>query len=304
MSGKKLVKVVAGVGTGLLLASTVSSHSISHLARTHVVHAEATSEESWMPDERLRELLAELVGIPVESLIPSDLKYLTIKELDLKDITDLKGIEHVKQVEKVILYKTDNLSNLEKVMKYGIVYVIPDMGTTDFDYLIGLKRHTGGLIPEYQNITQDKMVFKNDEIVINLMDYFKSKSFSSIDPRGFSLKINNEKINDVFDSSTNMVTISDLENKPMINFNGEENILTMEFNEIVSVFVGTPITYIPIRMSIPFVIESKNSPDPGTGGDSGIGNNSGNQNIKDIEPTNIMTDQKTLDIRYLWFYGS
>ncbi|WP_125761972.1 leucine-rich repeat domain-containing protein [Companilactobacillus hulinensis] len=96
MSGKKMVKVVAGVSTGLLFTSTVSSsHLISHLARTHVVHAEEATEDeyAWMPDENLRNAIEDELNIGRGKLTPEHIKEVKSLYLRREGISDVKGLE-------------------------------------------------------------------------------------------------------------------------------------------------------------------------------------------------------------------
>ncbi|WP_125764336.1 leucine-rich repeat domain-containing protein [Companilactobacillus hulinensis] len=131
MSGKKLVKVVAGVGAGLLLASTVSSHSISHLARTHVVHAEEIpgylSEESLVPDDNLRALIKGTLGIKGRELNREDLKGLTRLSGSSNGIKSLEGLEFAENLNTLNLNRDEiedlsPLANLTKLKTLGIVY--------------------------------------------------------------------------------------------------------------------------------------------------------------------------------------
>ncbi|WP_125761974.1 SLAP domain-containing protein [Companilactobacillus hulinensis] len=318
-----MVSSLLSVGT---ITSAVALDSMNVFSNDSLIeNVQADTEngniDGWMPDGELQKAIASALEVDVSDLTQELMNKRIPKNIDLSKVTDLEGIEHLQGLGKVGISKLpanyellNNFDNPEK--KYHIL----DRETANFDDLAVLKPGTGSLAIDAQNIRENTIEIDGSKIVINLSDYFGKSSGEIVRNSAFSLKIDDNNIEEKdFELKGNVLTIHNVTDylRELV----KTHTLRFVFEQSIFIFSTNVSGRTTIRLTQPFTIkpeilepdpddkggtenpenpdgngETENPEEPdGNGGTENSGNQNGNS-IRDIEPTNIMTDKKSLDI--------
>ncbi|WP_025024819.1 SLAP domain-containing protein [Companilactobacillus nodensis] len=302
MKKKRVIIVSTLLSAGIITAAVVVDNTslFSNLNVIENVKADDKDENdinSWMPDENLQQIIADIYKVDIE-----DLTWKILEEkpahnkgeslfVHLEGVEDLDGLQYVKKMTGVRFYNPVKNINVLSEHDYLNNLQIANVKTANFDpYLFDLKYDSSrkpGTSRSGQIFTGEMIKSSKDFISIDLKKYF-GDTFIGILNDEVNVITENPNATSYFDKINKIVEVSNLTREMESEDGSYTGNIKIEFVEIAHLFsVEMEPSTVTIQITIPYEITPK--PKPGGGGGKPT------NKIESIDTTNIMTDKKAID---------
>ena len=300
---KRRIMVLAS-GSMLLLGASITNLVDMKHAYMHVVKAEEINNETieeLVKDETLRQIFMDELKDKYNDEDVDNFSATMLGELSFNDIVnltgvyDLDGIQYINDIRKVQF--GNPVDNILLLNEFAPLYSfqIDNMELLNFDDFYDLKNPSNSIKINEQKLILEKEIVEGNEIIIDFSEKIGSRSFLRFDK--FEIYLNSsEKLDDIDTNYEHLpskkgLVIKNLKETASIVGDSYEGEITIYFREYIKIAGRETFAYIKVIQ--PYSIPIKETESGSTGS---YGGNGTNYNIQPIDETNIMTDEKSLDV--------